>query len=402
MLSVAIASVVSLLMLITGVQTRDVAIAMLVMLLADALMAISGPWQMALEKELHISRLTLVTLTASVISSILAILLAVSGQGLMSLLTMSVVTSLVSTAGIIIAGRKRLPHLIGIRWQFDYTLARQMISQGLAAGLSLTLLVTVVGQYDNFLIGTFVGKETLGFYDRAYRIAIWPNILLTIATARVGLQMMARLRDDAPRLTHTVRLWLWMVTSLGIPMSLVLCFGASEIINLLYGSRYAESVGYLQFLALSNLAWTFISVAFWLSVAMSNRRMGAVMSLVQAGVIVIIATPLTLELGVTGTMIGVGVSMLVAMVLGCRYIFSTVSLTAREVFGASSVSAAITVIVLLGFTQTGLIESLPQIGKLMIVIMASFGIYILCLIAVRREETLERLAYLTKAWRRVK
>lgn len=401
-LSLVVAVVASLLMLVANLMTLEVAVAVFVMLSAEALMVVAGPWQMALEKELQISRLTIITLLASISASAVAILLAIASPGIASLLVMSVVTAIISAFGIIITGRRRLPHLSQLRWKFNRALAKDMLADGFSAGISLALLVSIVGQFDNFLIGTFVGKETLGYYDRAYRIATWPNILLTVATARIGLQMMTRLRNDPSRLAHAIRLWFWLATSLGIPLALVLCFGSSEIVGLLYGSRYAQSADYLRFLSLSNLAWAFISIAFWLSVALGNRRVSIVLSLVQAITLIVVATPLTFRFGVMGTMAGVGTSMALAMLLGCRYIFATVSLKLGEVFGAALAAGTAVVIVLLVVSHWSEFMSFHSAIRLIVIAATTFGVFVGTLLLLRKEETIDRVLYLARAWNRAK
>jgi PST family polysaccharide transporter len=399
--TIVVAAVTSFGLLSLGLQTREVTISIMVMLIADAVMVLAGPWQMALEKELQISRLTLITLLASGVSSVVAIGLAVMGQGVISLLSMSVVTSLVSVVGIVVVGRRRLPNLSGVGWRIDRTLARDLLARGLAAGLSLSLLVTIAGQYDNFLIGTFVGKETLGFYDRAYRIATWPNVLLTLAAARVGLQMMTRLLDDPARLAHAIRLWYWMVTTLGVPMALVLCFGATEIVGLLYGPQYAQSVEFLRFLSITNLTWTFSSIAFWLSVAAGNRRVSIGLALAQSITLVVVATPLTWLFGVTGTLVGVAISMVLAVFVGLRYVFATVRLKPSEVFGVSSVTTVLTAAVLYLITHFGPFSTLHGVSKLVFIILTTCFAFGLVLLTVRRVETIDRFSYLLRTWNRV-
>jgi O-antigen/teichoic acid export membrane protein len=224
-------------------------------------------------------------------------------------------------------------------------------------------------------------------------------MLLTIAIGRVGFQTMARLRDDLPRLTHTVRLSLWIVLMLGIPMALVLCFGAPEVVRVLYGARYAESAGFLRFLALSNFAWMLISVAFWLAVALGHRRVSLSVSAVQAATLAIVATPLTLWLGANGTLIGVGVAMVVALALGCRYIFRTVPLTIRETFGGPLIASGLTTITLFAFLQIDVLHDLPILLRLSLLVAVTIVAFFGCMLVIRRDETIARLVYLRRTWR---
>lgn len=110
------------------------------------------------------------------------------------------------------------------------------------------MVVTVMNQFDNFLIGTFVGATTLGFYDRAYRTSQWPNILLTAALIRVGYLTFAKVQNDIPRLTHAVRLCIWVITTLGTPMALAIFFSAPDLVTVLYTEKWLPSAPFFALL----------------------------------------------------------------------------------------------------------------------------------------------------------
>jgi PST family polysaccharide transporter len=116
-----------------------------------------------------------------------------------------------------------------------------LLQQGIPVGLANQGQATIVNQFDNFLIGTFVSPVTLGYYDRAYRLSQWPNVLLTQVLSRIGFLTFAKVQDDLPRLTHAMRLSLWVVTTVGLPIALILALGAAEIVEVLYGPSWATS-----------------------------------------------------------------------------------------------------------------------------------------------------------------
>jgi O-antigen/teichoic acid export membrane protein len=228
----------------------EVTLGLVVLMAADGISVIVSPLSMILEKELQVSRLTLVSLLASIVAYGVAIYLAVTGAGIWSLIAVNAVSSLASLIGVYWLCRQRWPHAFKWRWRFNRTKSDQLLREGLPTGLSLTALSSIVTQFDNFLIGTFVGYATLGFYDRAYRIASWPNLLLTMIVSRIGFLTFAKVQNDPPRLTHAVRLSLWVLTTLGIPLALFLFFGASDIVQILYGGKWSQSAFFLRFLTI--------------------------------------------------------------------------------------------------------------------------------------------------------
>jgi PST family polysaccharide transporter len=260
-------------------------------------------------------------------------------------------------------------------------------------------LASIVAQFDNFLIGTFVGYSTLGFYDRAYRIAQWPNLLLTLMVSRIGFVTFAKVQHDLPRLTQVVRLSLWALSTFGIPIILWISFGASDIVLLLYGTDWLESAFFLRFLAVYAIAWPFMLVGFWLMVALGHTRETMIMTLIQAVVMVAVATPLTWLWGVMGAIIGVGITMVVAFGVSCYYIFQQVHLSFLNIFGPAGLVASIVVITLLLLTRLTNWEQWYPLTRLLTIGIVGTCIFMMLLFVIRPVEMKRNLSYLGRVWK---
>ena len=376
----------------------EVTLGLVVLMAADGITVLVSPLGMILEKEMQVSRLTLVSLLASIVAYGIAIYLAATGAGIWSLIAVNAVSSLVALAGVYWVCRQRWPLAFKWHWRFSRTLADQLLRQGLPTGLSLTALGSIVMQFDNFLIGTFVGYATLGFYDRAYRIASWPNLLLTMIVSRIGFLTFAKVQNDPPRLTHAVRLSLWVLTTLGIPLALFLFFGASDIVQILYGGKWSQSAFFLRFLTIYSLVWPFVSVGFWLSVALGHTRTTTFLTATQAIALVVLATPLTLKWGAMGTIAGVGLTMALAFSLSCAYIFRQVSLSFVATFGPAAIAGLIAAGVLLASRQFAVWGQLAPLVRLVATGLIGPSAFILVLLALRPKEMIERLRYLMQLW----
>jgi PST family polysaccharide transporter len=380
----------------------QVSYVVIVMMLVDALPALVNPLGLALEKEMQISRLTLVYLVSTFITYGLAIVLAFAGAGLWSLLIMNLVNVFLTMVGSFLVCRWRLPQVFHMHWRFSRPMAKRLIQQGLPIGLSNMGTTNVVNQYDNFLIGTFVSPTILGYYDRAYRLSQWPNVLLTQVLARVGFITFARVQDDLPRLTHAMRLSIWVITTLGVPIALVLTLGASEVVEILYGPAWALSSSFLRFLAIYTLFSPFISLASSLAYASGNIRMTVWITAAQVVTILCVATLLTLAFGAIGTVMGVGVTIAVGFTLSAVYIFRRLPLSVRATFGVPALAAILaTLVTLLVMSQPGWHE-LATFVRLIIIGVTSAGLYWVCLIVFQREEMLVRIRYVIRTFRGVK
>jgi PST family polysaccharide transporter len=398
--SLALVSSVALLFVSTGRYSVQVATAMVTLMAAEAVTVWTGPYWLALERNIQVSRTTLVSLVASLVAYPLAVGVALLDGGIWSLLVINLVTYSVAAVGVALMCRQRLPEIFQLRWRFEKALGWQLLRRGVEIGLAATILTIVVQQYDNFLIGTFVSETTLGFYDRAYRIANWPNLLLTIVIGRIGLLTLAKVRDNPLHLAHTLRMAFWAAFTAGIPLTLTLVFAAPEVVEILYGGRYAESAPFLRFLACSNFVWVLVSLAFGLSVALNHARRWLWISVAQGATLILVGTPLTLLMGVNGTLLGVAATMLVALLLGGQYVFANGGgLGLRETVAAPALALAVTA----GGLAGGLLvlpAEWPPLLRLGMVGITALLMYAGVMMLLRPHEMRERLQYLRLRWRR--
>lgn len=377
----------------------EISLAILVLAAAEAQTTIVAPLSMALEKELQLSRLTLNTLLTSTCAYAVAIGLAVSGAGLISLLIINVISGALASLGVAWVASRRLPGLFRLRWRFDAGLARRLIRHGLPTGLSLTAVSNLSTQYDNFLVGTLVGPAALGFYDRAYRIAQWPTVLVTSVVNRVGFLTFAKVKDDPLRLQQAVRLSLWVLLMGAVPLTLLLAWAAPDVVAVLYDARWAPSAPWLRGLAALSLLIPITGTAFWLSVALGDSRATFWLTGLQMGVLILAATPLTLWAGVPGTLAGVAAGYGAASLVGCAYIFRRVRLSARETFGPPALAAAAALGGLSLAAQWPAWPGLAPAGRLLLSMAVLGGCFFPTAFALQWRETLNRLKYFREIWR---
>ncbi len=343
---------------------------------------------------MEVSRPTLVVLISATIAYAVAIGLALLGVEIWSLLAINCITGFLSIIGFYRLCRRRYPQIFQFKWRYDRLLAKRLLADGLPTGLSLAALGGIVAQFDNFLIGTFVGYATLGFYDRAYRIAHWPNLLLTVVITRIGFLTFARVQNDAPRLAHTMRLSLWVLTTLGIPIALFLFFAAPDVVQVLYGPTWSESAYYLRFLTIYSLVSPFINTGFWLAVALGHRRIVTGFTGIQAVLLILLGTLFTLQWGVLGTILAVGITMLAGFSMTSYYIFRHVQLTVREVYAAPALGLVISLLRVSFIYQQPPWNALSPFVRLGLTGLLSAGIYLTTIFfTAQPREMRERVGY---------
>jgi O-antigen/teichoic acid export membrane protein len=122
-----------------------------------------------------------------------AVLSALAGWGVYSLVSQMVVTWTMITAGLWAASKWRPA------WRCSLGLIREI------AGFSGNLMGFHIFNYfarnmDTVLIGRFLGATDLGYYNVAYRLMMWPLQNISWVAGRAFFPALSRLQDDKQRL----------------------------------------------------------------------------------------------------------------------------------------------------------------------------------------------------------
>ncbi len=120
---------------------------------------------------------------------------------------------------------------------------------------------------DNFLIGRYLGAMQLGFYDRAYRLLLFPISMLSGPLGSVAIPTLCRLRKDRDRL-HRYYLNILYLLSLFMAPVVGIAFVSSEpIVLLLLGSEWMAVSDAYRYLAIGGLLQPLYNTQSWLHIA---------------------------------------------------------------------------------------------------------------------------------------
>ncbi|NWF90111.1 MAG: lipopolysaccharide biosynthesis protein [Ignavibacteriaceae bacterium] len=107
------------------------------------------------------------------------------------------------------------------------------------------------GNTDSLLIGKFFNASALGFYDKAVRLMLMPVQNLTHVITPVLHPVLSEYQDDKTVIYNTYVRIVKLLALIGFPLSVFLHFNASEIINIIYGPQWNQSIPVFKLLALS-------------------------------------------------------------------------------------------------------------------------------------------------------
>jgi PST family polysaccharide transporter len=104
---------------------------------------------------------------------------------------------------------------------------------------------------DNLLIGKFWGNIPLAYYDKAYRLMIYPVQNLTNVITPVLHPILSEYQNNKKYVYEKFLLTVKILSLLGVFISVYCFFSSSEIILIVFGSKWKESIPCFKWLSMS-------------------------------------------------------------------------------------------------------------------------------------------------------
>ncbi|MCS7061641.1 MAG: oligosaccharide flippase family protein, partial [Anaerolineae bacterium] len=305
-----------------------------------------GSWLAAfgivLETTLHLKPLSIATAVATPLSYLPAFWLALQGLGQYSLVSQHAAYSLAMMAATLLYILLVRRDLLRMRWRYWPALARQYLRFGVASGMG-NFLSSLLTTADNFILGTIGGATTLGYYDRAYRLAQWPALLLNTVIGRAAVFTYAQVRDVPQRLQRSVEVMLWISAHIATPIALALFLSAPDLVRLLFGEPWLPSAPLLRILLLAAILrplWENVWAIF-IGIGMPKRIIE--LSIFQLVVLAIVGAALSMMLSATGTALAVVLMFGAGLTVAYHWLQRIVSLhKIHSVLTSPLVAAALT------------------------------------------------------------
>ncbi len=373
---------------------------MLVMGLMALAESTSSVFGAILSKQLHTRPSSTIISIVLPLSYVPAFGLALTGNGQFSLIVQYVGVIAMAQVGIWIYYFRVMRFRTVLQWRFRVATARQLRVFGGMLGLGA--FIAVIGtQVDNFLIGTLSGAEALGYYDRAYRTAQWPSLLLSALIAHSAYYTYSRLQNDSIRLQKSVSMIFWICANIALPIALALVISAPDFIRLLYGERWLPSAPLLRILAAVAVVRPIWDNATALLAAIGQARRTVVIASVQLAVLLLAGWPLTILWGPSGTALAVGLSFAIGITVLYILLRGEISLQFISIFGAPILAAVATISVYVVLNRildmNGVVLWLRVLAKGAYAVLAFFVL----LFIIQPGETRARVRYIWQMMRGV-
>ena len=193
-------------------------------------------------KEQQFKFIAIRTFIVQLICGFLSIIAAMFGCGIYSLVINPILTSII--VYFICIKKYKLKFKIKIQFQSIKMIYRFSLFQ-----FFFNVLNYFTRNLDKLLIGKYLGASQLGYYEKSYRLMMLPLQNITHVISPVLHPVLSEYQDDVQKLQSSYAKIIKLLALIGFPLSVYLYFTANELVLLIFGNNWINSVEPFMILA---------------------------------------------------------------------------------------------------------------------------------------------------------
>lgn len=231
-----------------------------------------------MERESKFKVISMIEVSSSVISVIVAVVLANLGFGVYSLVCQAIVLNFLSAIQFWNASKWRP----SIRNFIVFSDVREIF--GFSANLSLFNLINYFSRNaDSFIIGKFMSAAILGSYNLAYRIMLFPLQSMTFVASRSLYPILSKQQDNSDDIKKIYYGCLFFILLVTMPLMSGIAIYSHPFVLLVFGPQWHITADVLKWLAPTAIIQAVLSTTG--SVFMAKARTDILMRLGVIGML---------------------------------------------------------------------------------------------------------------------
>lgn len=218
-----------------------------------------------------------------------------------------------------------LVHPYRPRLNLNRTFAKEIFGFGRWV-LGSSMLVFLINNGDNIIVGRLLGAISLGLYLMAYTIANTPATEISNVVSQVAFPAYSKLQNSIDNLKNGYLKVLQISTFISIPIAGLIFVLAPEFTLIFLGEKWTPIVPVMQLLVLSGLMRSIAAISGFLFYSIGRPEIDTKLQILRLIIILALVYPFTIEWGITGTAIAVFLSNFIAGIGFCLMIIKTIKL----------------------------------------------------------------------------
>jgi PST family polysaccharide transporter len=184
------------------------------------------------------------TIVVTILSGIFTIILATQGLSFYAIALHSVISA------VLIFVWNRLSVRVKLVWKIDWKAFNKIRSYS-AYQFAFNFMNYFSRHLDNLLIGKYLGNAALGYYDKSYRLMLYPVRNLTHVITPILHPILSDYQNDQHKIFQQYMKVVKILSVLGAFITPFCYFAAEELILIFFGPQWGAAVPSFRLLALS-------------------------------------------------------------------------------------------------------------------------------------------------------
>lgn len=209
------------------------------------IVAIGRQFKTILQKDLNFKKIAVIEIASAVISLVAAVILAIKGFGILSLIYSLLLNYIIISFAYLITGFKTHP----IQFHFKFNETKSFLKIGIFQ-VGSQIVNYFNRDLDILLIGKFFGAEVLGGYSLAKQLVYRPAQIINPILTQVASPALAKIQSNLQILKENYLKLINLVSSVNFVAYLLIFIFAPILVQLFYGNNYSEIVPLVRILSI--------------------------------------------------------------------------------------------------------------------------------------------------------
>ena len=264
-----------------------------------------------LYREKQFKYIAFTNLGVNVVCGVAAMLAALRGWGVYSLVLSQVMSALCL---FIMYARKYRRHFY---IKVDFTPLKRIFSYSLYNFIG-TIFVYFTQNIDKILIGKYTGAEALGYYEKSYRLMQMPVENITFVVTPVLHPLLSEYQNDLQQLCQKYLRIVNAFAYLSFPIAALCFFIAKELVLIFFGNQWLDAIPVFQITCFAIAFMMLNSTVGSIFNASNNTKRGFYTGIVLS---LLMIASISVAISLYNTIIAVAYAYLFARVVGTFYNF---------------------------------------------------------------------------------
>lgn len=199
------------------------------------IVAIGRQYKTILQKKLNFKKISVIEITAAIISLILAFVLAYNEFGIYSLIYSLLTNYTIVSFAFLLTGFTEHP----VRFHFKFSETKSFLKIGIFQ-VGSQIVNYFNRDLDLLLIGKFFGSEILGGYSLAKQLVFRPAQIINPILTQVATPTLAKLQSNSQMLKENYLKLINLVSTINLIAYLLIFLLAPFLVQIFYGELYSE------------------------------------------------------------------------------------------------------------------------------------------------------------------